>query len=160
MSAELKRNVAVLCDLIDQYASAKDSGSSLALFLGTSIGDVQEKAREVRNQMIFGDRRTVEAQAADPRMVDCPTCEGSGRISSVELCQRCNESGILPAQAADVGELPPLPEELTPILLLNAALCIEGDQIAQHKKDSIVEKLGRCAEALQERRAALKGNKP
>lgn len=30
---------------------------------------------------------------------DCDTCDGTGRISSVELCQRCDESGILPGAA-------------------------------------------------------------
>ncbi|MEM8515117.1 hypothetical protein RCH14_004477 [Massilia sp. MP_M2] len=31
---------------------------------------------------------------------DCPECEGTGRISAVELCSRCDHSGILPAIAA------------------------------------------------------------
>jgi hypothetical protein len=29
----------------------------------------------------------------------CPNCEGSGRISPVELCSRCNQSGVLPGMA-------------------------------------------------------------
>lgn len=47
---------------------------------------------------------------------------------------------------------PAVPEELTPMLLLNAALLIEGDQFASTvsaaKKASIVDKLGRVADWL------------
>lgn len=116
-------------------------------------------------------RELLAAPAAVPQDVDAAKLvedaakSAQARLAAESMKPRGNMSDEFPpqgveAQAADVGELPPLPEELTPMLLLNAALCIEGEQVAQHKKDSIVEKLGRCAEALQERHAALKGKKP
>jgi hypothetical protein len=45
--------------------------------------------------------------------VECPQCNGTGRISSAELCADCNQSGILPGTAnntatAAPGDLPPL----------------------------------------------------
>lgn len=43
------------------------------------------------------DAKTLGAQAA---MRECPDCDGTGRISSKELCARCDHSGILPARAA------------------------------------------------------------
>lgn len=46
------------------------------------------------------------AAAAEPGMADCSDCEGSGRISPVELCQRCNESGILPSRTEVAAEQP------------------------------------------------------
>ena len=34
------------------------------------------------------------------RYTDCDDCDGTGRISGSELCARCNQSGVLPALAA------------------------------------------------------------
>lgn len=46
----------------------------------------------------------IDATTAPAEMADCGDCEGTGRLSGVELCQRCNESGILPATAPDVAK--------------------------------------------------------
>jgi hypothetical protein len=48
-----------------------------------------------------------QSQGAQGAMRECPECDGTGRVSGVELCARCNQSGILPAaqEAAAPGAL-------------------------------------------------------
>jgi hypothetical protein len=63
---------------------------------------------DLRRELVrAGAALAAQSQGAQAAMRDCPDCDGTGRISGVELCARCNQSGILPAvqQAAAPGAL-------------------------------------------------------
>jgi hypothetical protein len=55
--------------------------------------------------------------------------------------------GLTPVYLSPVSAT--LPTELTPMLLMNAAYCVEGNEVARDKRTAIRDKLLACAEALQ-----------
>lgn len=74
------------CDIQQIIADTFADGSC------TKLADALERA--------LAQQAAPEAPAADhERWMDCPDCDGYGRISSREKCARCNESGILPDTA-------------------------------------------------------------
>jgi hypothetical protein len=61
----------------------------------------------------------------------------------------CGVTGIAKAESAP-SAIRQFPAELTPILLLNAALCVENKvEVPQDKRDAIVAKLHRLAKEIQ-----------
>ncbi|WP_229520066.1 hypothetical protein [Massilia oculi] len=66
---------------------------------GVGADGVEVDCSRCENGMVWSPAAR-HAESGAPAMRECPECDGTGRISPVELCARCDHSGVLPALAA------------------------------------------------------------